>query len=55
MKMGRFTFQGVILIFEIPNTNRATKREYSDKMRRAVDRSLYPEDAKGVVEKFLYS
>jgi len=49
MKIDRFTFLGMILMFEIPNTHRGTKPEYSDKMEPAVDQSLYPEDAKGVV------
>jgi len=50
MKIDRFTFLGMILMFEIPNTHQATKLEYSDKMKPAVDQSLYPEDAKGWLE-----
>jgi len=49
MKIVCFTFLGIILIFEIPNMHQGTKPEYSDKMKQAVDQSLYPEDAKGVV------
>jgi hypothetical protein len=49
MKMNRFTFLGMILIFEILSMIQATKTEHSDKMKPAVDQSLYPEDAKGVV------
>jgi len=55
MKMDCFTFFGMILIFEIPSMNQATKTEYSDKMKPAVDQSIYPEDAKGGWLEFLCS
>ena len=47
MKMGRFTFLGVILIFGIPSTDRATKTEESDKIKPAMGQSVCPQDPKG--------